>query len=402
MTATILTFRRPETPSPGSDAAHVEVPTLPGPAPKRGKPTQPLTPNPLSRPPRALTEAEQRLQTRILDGFFCGRRAAQNHDPASIKRDRGHVEALLSFVGQPLWECTQGDFESWAGHLGLKRLLAAGSQRVMQTSVATFFDYATDNPGWQNEVRELCGGRIQQICTRENRLIHTCDDTPVRERRYLDAEELDQVFAMLEVLVEVAAVEAPRMLKTFQRDRAMFYVAYCFGLRLSELSQLNVTSFAPNPDIPELGRFGFVTVFGKGSRGSGKKIRSVPAVLPAVRPLMEWYLSEVRPQFRNGDGTHPALWLSEQGKRLCRASISARYKKLILACGLDPTHFSPHGLRHMFVSHQTMANVPLVFTQQSAGHVHGSTTTRYTHLKNDYMRMVCTNIVRQTMAEPPE
>ena len=393
MTATILPF--PSLAPAAPPAELVLPPDLP--APRRAK--APLTPRPLARPPRALNATEAALQARILEGFFQGYRPAQNHEPDSIRRDRAYVERFLAFVGQPLWAMTDADFESWAAHLGLEKLLAARSQRTMQIAVAQFWAYAVENAEWQNEVARQFGSRIQPIVTRGNRVVHTCDNTPVRERKYLVADEFDDLFALLDCVVEVAAQEAPRLLKTFQRDRAMFYTYYAFGLRLGEGHGLNVHSFSPNPDLPELGRFGCVGVLGKGCRGSGKRFRLVATLQPDIGPLLSWYVDEIRPKFlRNAPSGETAMWLSEQGKRLCRASISLRYKTLLDACGQNVALFAPHGLRHMYVSHQACANVPTLFTSRSAGHSNPAVTARYTHLPDDYQRTVAFNVVRASLA----
>lgn len=389
MTATILPFPGASALLPGA----LEPPALPE-RPRRAAPAAPLAPLPLQRPPRLLTSSEQELQDQILEAFFCGFRLAQNHAPKSVARDRAVVMEFLDYVGQPLWACTPEDFASWASQLGLGRHLAPKSQRTMQTAVATFWDYAVDSRAWQNRVHQLSGDRIERIVTRENRVVHTCDNTPVRERAYLTASEFDQFFQMIDLVIEVAALEHPRLLKSFQRDRAMFYTYYAYGLRLSEGWALNLNSFSPNPDLPELGPFGCVGVWGKGTRGSGPRYRTVPAILEDVRAMLDWYLANVRPKFKDTTGNAQAMWLSEQGKRLCRASIAARYKRVIQACGMEPSLFAPHGLRHMHVSHQQTANVPLQFTQHSAGHSSGAVTQTYTHLPSDYMRNIATSIVR--------
>ena len=393
MTANVLPF--PGAPAPNEDVVSLLCP----PAARPPKPLPPPTPLPLARPPRELTPAEERLQSQILDAYFQGRRVAQGHAANGIQRDRRTVEDLLRYVGQPMWEITAEDFESWAGHLGLERHLASSSQRVMHCAVATFFDYGADSRLWQNEARRQFRGRIEHIVTRDNRVIHTTDANPARPRRYLDAAGFDRVFTVLDSIVEVAAIEAPRRLKTFQRDRAMFYTFYGYGLRLSEGRGLDVTSFSPNPDLPELGRFGVVEVRGKGSRGSGPRARTIPAILADLPPLLTWYLDEVRPQFRKAPD-EAALWLSEQGRRLGRAAIATRYKLLIRSCGLDGKLFSPHGLRHMYVSHQAAANVPILFTSQSVGHGGTAITARYTHMGDDYSRNIAYNFVRRSLDTP--
>ena len=394
MTAVILPFRHPYglVGLPGA----MPPPELPNTYRARMPAPTPAGPLPLARPPRELTPEEAKLQAQLLDAHFLGTRAAKNHSPKGIARDRIYVEEFLAFVGQPLWLCTEHDFNSWAGHLGYERLLAPKSQRTMQTAVAVFWDDIMQMVDCQNWVQAFAGTRIQEVVTRENRVTHTCDNTPVRERAFLGAGEFDQFFSLIDLIIEVAAIERPRLLKAFQRDRAMFYAYYAYGLRLSEGQRLNVSSFSRNEDLPDLGNFGCVGVFGKGSNGSGPKYRTVPTVLPDIAPVLTWYLTEIRPKFKDNTGKERAMWLSEYGNRLCRAAIAARYKRLLKACGMNDRLFSMHGLRHMHVSHQQIAGVPLQFTSKTVGHSQTSTTEIYTHLPDDFLRNVAVNIVRST------
>lgn len=395
MTGTVLPF--PGTPAPPEALAQLLGPVR---RPRR-RPLPEQAPA-LARPPRALSTEEAALQLKIVEAYFNGRRRAQGHVASGIRRDRAVVDELLGYVGQPLWAITPEDFESWAVHLGVERKLAPSTQRTMQTAVATFFDYVVDHQGWQNEVHRCFQARTERIVTRANRLIHTTDDAPRLQRDYLTAAQLDGVFDVLDLIVEVAAAEAPRRLKAFQRDRAMFYAFYGYGLRLAEGQQLTVNSFHPNPDLPELGRFGLVTVAGKGARGSGPRMRTVNAILPDLGPLLAWYIEDVRPKFRVRSEDDTAMWLSERGRRLSRPAIAVRYKTLIRACGLDPERFSPHGLRHMHVSHQAQANVPTLFTSRSVGHSSPAVTARYTHAPDDYHRTIAFNFVSGVLRNLPE
>lgn len=389
MTATILPFTggQPKSELPSSSVApRPETP-----------PTDPVAQVPaLSRAPRTLTAEESALQVRMLCAFFDGYRLAKGHEVKSVRRDRRHVEEFLTYVGQPVWQIRRADFESWAAHLGLNRHLAIRSQRGMQTAVATFWDYLAEEVSWQNEVRKAFDARIIRVVTQSNRIVHTCDETPTLARKYFAATELDDLFLLLEEIVEVASQEAPRQLKVFQRDRAMFYTYYAFGLRLGEGYGLNLHDFSPNPDLPELGQFGCAGVWGKGCRGSGPIYRVVSAVLPDIRPMLEWYLEHIRPKFKPQED-ETALLVSERHGRLSKAAIAVRFKVLIAACGCDPRLFSTHVVRHMNASHQACANVPTLFTMQELGHHSAAVTAKYTHLPDDYLRTVAYNYVHSSL-----
>ncbi|MGN7918765.1 tyrosine-type recombinase/integrase [Lysobacter sp. 22409] len=367
----------------------------PKPRRKPKSPTAPAVPTP-ARPPRALTEQEQALQDKMLRAYYEGRRPSRNHAKSSITNDQIAVRQLLAFIGQPLWALTEADFEVWSAHLGLSKGDAPRTQRRKQTAIATLMRYLSHNLAYQNEARAL-GGELREIAHSENRVIHTTDMAPMRHRRYLSAAEFQEVVQVLDAAIELAIRTKPRCVRALLRDKAMFITYYVYGLRMSEGHAMNLTSFRSNPDIGELGRFGFADVYGKGSNGSGPRFRSIPAINPAIREVLEWYLAVVRPLFPPLHPDEPAMWLSEQGTRLSRSEISARFKHLLRVCGIDPVTLSPHGLRHMSVSHEAEANVPLHFTQQRHGHAHAATTQVYTHFPETFIRDRARQLVKQQL-----
>ena len=146
------------------------------------------------------------------------------------------------------------------------------------------------------------------------------------------------------------------------RDTAMMELMYACGLRLSELSGLNVQDLDWSQQM--------ATVTGKGS-----KQRRIPFGKKAKQALSEW--SGVRLGLVDND--EPALFVSTRGKRLCNSSIQKRLKKMALQKGLN-TNVYPHMLRHSFASHILESSRDLRAVQELLGHANLSTTQIYTHL----------------------
>lgn len=379
---------------PTSEHLTASLGTEVSPVPKAPKPrraSEPQTPPTPAREPRELTEQEEDLQRRMFKAYFENRRPSRNHAQTSIANDRRAVEDLLAFIGQPLWQLTENDFEVWSAHLGVTRKLAPNSQRRMQGAVCTFMRYLVHHQAFQNQALRL-GGRLQEIGHSENRIVHSTDNNHVRVRKYLTSAEFQDLLRIQDAAIEIAVRKAPRRARALMRDKAMFLTYYTYGLRLTEGHGMNVDSFRPNPTLPELGQFGFAHVYGKGSNGSGPRFRAVPAILPDIRAVMEWYLAVVRPLYGVCDD-EPALWLSEQGRRLGRSAIDVRFKILVEIAGYDRADISVHGLRHMSVSHEAEAGVSLHFTQQRHGHAHASTTQQYTHLPEEFIRNAARKLV---------
>jgi integrase/recombinase XerC len=149
------------------------------------------------------------------------------------------------------------------------------------------------------------------------------------------------------------------------RDRAMIELFYSAGIRLSELTGLNLE------DI----RFqeGLVKV-----RGKGRKERIVPAGRPALL-VIEAYLQKRRELLREGtDGKgEEALFLSTRGKRMNPRGVARVVERLVCKIGIG-RKISPHALRHTFATHLLDAGADLRSIQEMLGHKNLSTTQKYT------------------------
>jgi integrase/recombinase XerC len=157
------------------------------------------------------------------------------------------------------------------------------------------------------------------------------------------------------------------------RDRAFLELLYASGLRVSELTGLDV-------DDVDLGQ-GLVRVLGKRS-----KERIVPFGAAAAGALRRW-LAEGRPALAAAGARPPgaaALFLNRRGGRLTQRSVARRLDRWVLAAGL-PRHVHPHVLRHCFATHLLGNGADLRGIQELLGHASLSTTQRYTHL--DWKRL---------------
>ena len=138
---------------------------------------------------------------------------------------------------------------------------------------------------------------------------------------------------------------------TALRDAAALKTAYAFGLRRRELVMLDLADFGANPHAPEFGDYGVVYVrWGKASKGSPPKRRSVLTVFPwSVRVLRQW-VEQFRGLFDQAASGGGALWPSERSPRVSLEKISARFADYRDALGL-PDSVSLHSLRHSYITH---------------------------------------------------
>lgn len=147
-----------------------------------------------------------------------------------------------------------------------------------------------------------------------------------------------------------------------RRDHAMMELLYGCGLRLSELTRLNLADIDWQQQV--------LTVTGKGN-----KQRRLPFGKKAASALKVW-MKERELLLKQ---TEDALFLSQRGQRISNRSVQQRLKKWALERGLDSNAY-PHMLRHSFASHILESSGDLRAVQELLGHANLSTTQIYTHL----------------------
>ncbi len=158
------------------------------------------------------------------------------------------------------------------------------------------------------------------------------------------------------------------------RDRALMELFYSSGLRLTELTDLNLAGL----DLREQ----LVTVTGKGN-----KTRQLPLGSYAVRALQRWLKvrGDAKPEDTTADKS--AVFIANSGKRLSQRSVQARIALRCREQGL-PQHVHPHMLRHSFASHMLESSGDLRSVQELLGHANLSTTQIYTHLDFQHLAKV--------------
>jgi integrase/recombinase XerC len=154
------------------------------------------------------------------------------------------------------------------------------------------------------------------------------------------------------------------------RDRALLELLYSSGLRVSELTGLNLDDI----DLPG----GSVRVLGK-----GRKERVVPVGRKAVEAVRAYLERE-----RRGGAGETAIFLNvRDGGRLTARSIHRLLGARALRQGWQK-RISPHALRHSFATHLLAGGADLRAIQEMLGHRSLSTTTRYTRLDTEQLTRV--------------
>ena len=157
-----------------------------------------------------------------------------------------------------------------------------------------------------------------------------------------------------------------------QRDRAMLEVLYACGLRVTELVSLTLEQVNL--------RQGVLRVMGKGS-----KERLVPFGEEAGQWLTR-YLQESRPLILGGQQTDD-LFVTQRGSGMTRVMFWIIVKKWAHAAGIV-VPLSPHTLRHAFATHLLNHGADLRVVQLLLGHADISTTTIYTHVARERLKVL--------------
>ena len=157
------------------------------------------------------------------------------------------------------------------------------------------------------------------------------------------------------------------------RDRALLELLYAAGLRVSELTGLNLIDIDQREQILRV-------------RGKGNKERVVPyggkaqEALNKYWPLREELLLQSagsRANRRAAPHTE-AVFLNYAGRRLTQRSVGRMVKKYVRLVNVN-LDLHPHSLRHAFATHLLADGADLRAIQELLGHQSLSTTQKYTH-----------------------
>ena len=149
------------------------------------------------------------------------------------------------------------------------------------------------------------------------------------------------------------------------RNKTIIDLMYTTGLRVSEISDINIS------DLVNLDQ---IKIIGKGSKSR------VVYISKNSKVVLENYLIAREKQPKNSN----ALFINKYGGRLSVRSIQKIVKKCGLNAGLDIT-IHPHMVRHTFATQMISNGADLRTVQTLLGHSRIATTQIYTHVANKDM-----------------
>ena len=189
--------------------------------------------------------------------------------------------------------------------------------------------------------------------------------TPRQDKHIPAFLSVDEVFRLL---------EAPQQNKTLNiRNRAILEMLYSCGIRVGELTGLNLDNLDLNSGIIKV-------------QGKGRKERFVPIGNKAIAALKEYLI--IREGLGKREGIdRKAIFLNIRGGRLTSRSVGRIIEKYLIPSGIL-RNITPHCLRHTFATHLLDAGADLRAIQELLGHASLSTTQKYTHISVDKLMEV--------------
>ena len=183
-------------------------------------------------------------------------------------------------------------------------------------------------------------------------------ESPKVEREAPKSLSPNQVDELMELPQRVRSPERTR-------DRAMFEVLYCSGMRVSELVGLNIGDIDLSKKI--------IRCVGK-----GKKLRILPISESALTALEEYLDNAYSQLVMEKQSPERTLFVNHRGGRLTRQGFWLILKQY--ADELGVADLTPHMLRHSFAAHMITSGVDLRRVQALLGHASLSTTQIYSQM----------------------
>jgi len=309
--------------------------------------------------------------------------SVKNSSPHTISNYRNDLRQFVDFLTPPgvalpaLTAVTHGIIREFVAHLHDQGLEKASVARKL-AALRSLFKYC---------VRE---GKLKESPAR---LVPT-PKLPKRIPSILSAEEMN---GFLNYLAEMGGALPSKKTKSktawlpgappalqhnakvaeegllLRRDRALLELLYAAGLRVSELTGLDLV------DIEQKERVLRVT-------GKGNKERIVPygnkaqEALDKYWPLREELLLQTTGGYASRRATPhcEAVFLNYTGRRLTQRSVGRIVKKYVRLVNVN-WELHPHSLRHAFATHLLSDGADLRAIQELLGHRSLSTTQKYTH-----------------------
>ena len=173
----------------------------------------------------------------------------------------------------------------------------------------------------------------------------------------LSLEEIEKLISATEENTDLA-----------KRNRCMIEVLYGCGLRVSELTKLQISNINFKENYLKI-------------QGKGDKVRFVP-LADYTADFIKNYINNIRSKQKINPKHSDILFLNSRGAQISRQMVFLVIKEIVRKAGIQK-NISPHTFRHSFATHLLQNGADLRFIQEMLGHSSITTTEIYTHLNTE-------------------
>ena len=317
---------------------------------------------------------------KAIEKFLTYLRSVKNSSPHTVSNYGKDLQQFLTYLTPPetepptLSSVDHRVIREFVGHLHDQGLEKSSIARKL-ASLRSFFKYCVregtvkENPARLVPTPKL-PKRIPSVLSAEemngflNQLAGMRSKTGAKNVKKIREDEVER---------KVPRGNADTEGLLIKRDRAILELLYAAGLRVSELTGLNLVDMDCKDRIIRV-------------RGKGDKERIVPYgskaedALAAYWPVREQLLAQnsSKPSHRSAAPRMEAIFLNFAGRRLTQRSVGRIVKKYVRLVNIN-WDLHPHSLRHAFATHLLADGADLRAIQELLGHQSLTTTQKYTH-----------------------
>ena len=285
------------------------------------------------------------------------------------------------------WQSLLKDFKNF---LKFERNLSENSTQSYIQDLQKLIRFLSDN-NINKKISEINSNVIREFIYQQTKLIKPSSQSRLISSLknffdYLIIEKIIFINPINSIQYPKIATKIPETLSTHEIDKLIDYlkkskknslrnctileVLYSCGLRVSELTNLNISDIFFDDFL--------IKILGK-----GRKERFVP-MSKIVKDMIKDYLNSERFNTITKKGFEDILFLNNRGEKLTRVMIYTILNIAKKGTGIKKK-VSPHILRHSFATHLIENGADISSIQHMLGHTNVSTTERYLHVSKEHL-----------------
>ena len=285
------------------------------------------------------------------------------------------------------WQSLLKDFKNF---LKFERNLSENSTQSYIQDLQKLIRFLSDN-NINKKISEINSTVIREFIYQQTKLIKPSSQSRLISSLknffdYLIIEKIIFINPINSIQYPKIATKIPETLSTHEIDKLIDYlkkskknslrnctileVLYSCGLRVSELTNLNISDIFFDDLL--------IKILGK-----GRKERFVP-MSKIVKDMIKDYLNSERFNIITKKGFEDILFLNNRGEKLTRVMIYTILNIAKKGIGIKKK-VSPHILRHSFATHLIENGADISSIQHMLGHTNITTTERYLHVSKKHL-----------------